>query len=103
MRAALPVLALCAVAALTACSSSGYKPDTDDGGTIFMEACRPCHSGPSSPGGGLAGRNLTEVRVAARLRSGGKGMPSFPGIKGQARSNLIRFVVRMSRPEEGAE
>ena len=103
MRAALPVLALCAAAALTACSSSGYKPDTDDGGTIFMEACRPCHAGPSSPGGSLTGRNFTERQVAARLSSGGKGMPSFPGIKGEARTNLIRFVVRMSRPEDGAE
>ncbi len=103
MRTALAVLGLCAVAALAACSSSAYKPDTDDGGTIFMEACRPCHSGPSSPGGSLAGRNLTDPKVAGRLDSGGKGMPSFPGIKGQARTNLIRFVVRMSHPEDGAE
>ncbi len=103
MRAALPVLALCAIAVLATCSSSGYKPDTEDGGTIFMEACRPCHAGPSSPGGSLAGRNLTERQVADRLSSGGKGMPSFPGITGQARTNLIRFVVRMSGPEDSAE
>jgi hypothetical protein len=96
------VLATLSMAALVACSSSSYKPQSRDGGTIFMEACRPCHAGPSSPGGSLAGRGLTERQVVARLKSGGRGMPAFPGIRGEARDNLVRFVVGMSRPQGGA-
>jgi mono/diheme cytochrome c family protein len=102
MKRAGAVLAALSMAALVACSSSSYKPDSQDGGTIFMEACRPCHAGPSSPGGGLAGRNLTARQVVARLQSGGRGMPAFPGISGEARDNLVRFVVGMSRPQGDA-
>lgn len=102
MSRAGAVSAVLLVLALAACSSSGYKPDSEDGGTIFMEACRPCHAGPSSPGGSLAGRGLTERQVVARLKSGGRGMPAFPGITGEARENLVDFVVRMSRPQGDA-
>lgn len=82
------------------CVGSPYKPATSDAGTVYMEACLPCHQdGPNGPS--LAGRDLTAEAVERRLARGGRGMPSFPGIRGEARTNLVAFVVRLSAREPG--
>jgi mono/diheme cytochrome c family protein len=80
---------------LVACAGSPYKPASDDGATIYMEACASCHQGGEA-GPSLARLGLTADQVEARLRRGGKGMPSFPGIRGKARASLADFVVRLS-------
>jgi hypothetical protein len=49
----------------------------------------------------LSGRDLSGDQVEARLRRGAAGMPSFPHIQGEARKNLIDFVVRLSRTGDG--
>lgn len=94
---ALPALALLALASL-ACGRSPYRPVTDEPATIYMEACLPCHQG-GAEGPPLAGRKLTPGAVEARLDRGGKGMPSFPRIRGEARRNLVDFVVNLSGQE----
>jgi len=91
-----PLLAVGATLVL-ACGRSPYKPSSDDAATIFMDACLPCHQG-SSNGPSLAGRALTKEAIAQRLDHGGKGMPSFPGIKGEARTELVAYVVQLSSP-----
>jgi mono/diheme cytochrome c family protein len=78
-----------------ACGGSGYKPSTDEPATLYLEACASCHQGGEA-GPSLAGLGLTADQVEARLSRGGKGMPSFPGIRGKARANLVDFVVRLS-------
>lgn len=95
--ASLPTLALLALA-LLACERSPYRPANDEPATIYMEACLPCHQG-GAEGPSLAGRGLTAAAVEARLDRGGKGMPSFPRIRGEARRRLVAFVVNMSGQE----
>ena len=89
---------LCAAALLAvACNRSPYEGGERDALTIYIEACQPCHQGgPSGPA--LAGRNLSSGAVEERLARGAPGMPSFPGIRGRAREDLVAFVVRMSGP-----
>ena len=93
----LPALLTAAAALFLACGRSPYKPSSDDAATIYMDACLPCHQG-SSTGPSLAGRTLSKEAVIQRLDHGGKGMPSFPGIKGEARTELVAYVVRLSSP-----
>ena len=95
-----PWLALAAL--LLACTGSRYEPSTTDAATIYMEACQPCHASPSAPGGSLAGKALTPDEVRKRLKSGGRGMPAFPHIRGEGRDNLVAFVVRLSQPSPGS-
>lgn len=77
------------------CDRSPYGPSTDEPATVYMEACAPCHQGGSA-GPALAGRHLTTQAVEARLSRGAKGMPSFPGIRGEARRKLVAFVIQLS-------
>ncbi len=86
---------------MAACGRSPYRPSTDEAATIYLEACTACHQG-GAEGPDLAGRRLTAADVEARLDRGGKGMPSFPGIRGEARRNLVAFVVRMGGGEAPA-
>ena len=87
---------------LAGCGGSPYKPATDEPATIYMEACASCHQG-SDAGPSLVGLNLAPAQVEERIARGGKGMPSFPGIRGEARSNLVGFVVKLSAaPPPGA-
>lgn len=86
-----------AAALVLACERSPYKPSSDDAASVYMEACLPCHQGGSS-GPSLAGLALTPETVTERLDKGGKDMPSFPGIRGEARANLVAYVVRLSSP-----
>lgn len=81
-----------------ACVRSPYRPAVSDGGSIYREACAPCHEGTG--GHGLRGLDLTPRAVERRLRWGGRGMPAFPGIRGEARENLVRYVAEMSRSRE---
>lgn len=81
-----------------ACSRSSYRPATADGGSIYREACAPCHEG--SPGHSLRGLDLAPRTVERRLAWGGRGMPAFPRIRGEARRNLARYVAEMSRSRE---
>jgi mono/diheme cytochrome c family protein len=83
---------------LMACGRSPYRPETADGGSIYHEACAPCHEG--NPDHGLRGLDLQPETVERRLRRGGRGMPAFPGIRGEARQNLVRYVVEMSLSRE---
>ncbi len=92
-------LAAIAVLMAAACARSSYTPSSTVGGLTFREACSDCHSGASSPGGSLRGKNLTAESVEKRLRFGGEGMPAFPRIQGEARTNLVQFVVAMSRTD----
>jgi hypothetical protein len=81
---------------ILACDRSPYRPPNDDPASTYMEACFPCHvGGPSGPQ--LAGRKLSPESVEKKLRWGGRGMPSFPGIRGQARRDLADYVSRLSR------
>lgn len=82
------------------CNRSPYGSSTDEPATVFMEACVTCHQGGSA-GPALAGRNLTAQTVEARLSRGGEGMPSFPGIRGEARRKLVAFVVQLSGETSG--
>lgn len=81
-----------------ACSRSAFSPSTADGGTIYREACAPCHEGSGDHD--LKGLDLAPKTVERRLRWGGRGMPAFPHIRGEARENLVGYVTRMSRSRE---
>jgi len=94
-RKALGVAGALGVSALLAC---GYTPRTTDGQTIYREACASCHAVPPAIGPNLVGMRLTPEILAKKLDTGGKGMPKYPGIKGEARENLIRFVLDMKSP-----
>jgi cytochrome c551 len=94
----LTILALLAAAFALSCGSSRYAPSSDDPGTIYLEACAPCHRGGSS-GPSLAGRRLTPEAVALKIARGSRGMPAFPGIQGEARRKLAQYVSRISQPE----
>ena len=83
-------------ALLIACERSPYRSGERDAGTIYMEACLPCHGGSTS-GPSLTGRNLSPEAVEKKLRWGGRGMPAFPGIRGQSRRDLVDYVSRLSR------
>lgn len=100
----IPPWRLVAIAVLlaAACARSSYTPSSTVGGLTFREACSDCHSGASSPGGSLRGKNLPAEKVEQRLRFGGEGMPAFPRIQGEARTNLVQFVVAMSRTDSHA-
>ena len=87
-----------AASLLLACTRSPYTPSGTDGGSIYREACAPCHE--SSPGRTLRGLDLSPETVERRISWGGRGMPAFPKIRGEARENLVRYVVVMSRPRE---
>ncbi len=82
-------------ALLLACERSPYRSEERDTATIYMEACLPCHGGGTS-GPSLTGRKLTPEAVEKKLRWGGRGMPSFPGIRGQARRDLVDYVSRLA-------
>ncbi len=97
MAAFLPSLAL---PLALACGGSPYRPATEEPATIYMEACLSCHQGGAA-GPALAGRALTAGAVEARLDRGGKGMPSFPRIRGETRRRLVEFVVRLSAQAPG--
>ena len=75
-----------------------YRPTTTDGRTIYREACASCHAVPPATGPNLVGMRLTPERVAQTLDRGGKKMPAFPGIQGEARRNLIQYVVTLQSP-----
>jgi mono/diheme cytochrome c family protein len=81
-----------------ACGSSRYEPSSEDPGTIYLEACAPCHRGGTS-GPSLAGRRLAPGAVEAKIARGARGMPAFPGIKGEARRALAEYVSRISQPD----
>ena len=83
------------VSVLLAC---GYTPGTTDGQTIYREACASCHAVPPAVGPNLVGMRLTPEVLSKKLDAGGKGMPKFPGIKGEARQNLIKFILDMKSP-----
>jgi len=73
-----------------------YTPMTDDGATIFHEACARCH-GEAGAGGGpsgpkLHGRAEDPEEVRRRLREGEGRMPSFPNIQGMPLENLMAYV-----------
>lgn len=77
------------------CTGSPYKPTVTDAATIYLEACVSCHQGgPNGPN--LAGRHLSADVVEKRLSRGGRGMPAFPRIRGEARTGLVAFIVRLS-------
>jgi len=77
------------------CTGSPYRPTVSDAATIYLEACVSCHQGgPNGPS--LAGRHLSLETVEKRLDRGGRGMPAFPRIRGEARANLVSFIVRLS-------
>jgi len=80
---------------LVAC---GYTPGTTDGQAIYREACATCHAVPPAVGPNLVGMRLTPEILSKKLDTGGKGMPKFPGIKGEARQNLITFILEMKSP-----
>ena len=94
-RKALGVICAWAVSVLLAC---GYTPRTTDGQTIYREACASCHAVPPAIGPNLVGMRLTPEILSKKLDTGGKGMPKFPGIKGEARHNLVKFIVSMKSP-----
>ena len=96
-RIAIPSLLATAAILILACERSPYKPSSDDAATIYMDACLPCHQGGST-GPSLAGRALTPEAVNQRLDRGGKGMPSFPGIRGRRGPSSWQYVVRLSSP-----
>jgi len=99
MKRAARFLGVWALAGLLlACGRSSYRPQTTDGGSIYREACAPCHEG--NAGHGLRGLDLQPQAVERRLRWGGRGMPAFPQIRGEARQNLVRYVTEMSRSRE---
>ncbi|MGC8763615.1 MAG: c-type cytochrome [Acidobacteriota bacterium] len=81
-----------------ACARSPYTPSATDGGSIYREACAPCHEGTA--GHSLRGLDLKPEAVERRLRWGGRGMPAFPRIEGEARRNLALYVAEMSRSRE---
>jgi len=83
------------VLVLLAC---GYTPGTTDGQAIYREACAPCHAVPPAIGPNLVGMRLTPEILSKKLDTGGKGMPKFLGIKGEARQNLITFIMGMKSP-----
>jgi hypothetical protein len=83
------------ISILLAC---GYFPGTTDGQAIYREACAPCHAVPPAIGPNLVGMRLTPEILSKKLDTGGKGMPKFPGIKGEARQNLIKFILDMKSP-----
>jgi mono/diheme cytochrome c family protein len=91
-RKALGVAGALGVSVLLAC---GYTPSTTDGQTIYREACASCHAVPPAIGPNLVGMRLTPEILSKKLDTGGKGMPKFPGIKGEARQNLANFIVGM--------
>jgi len=76
----------------------GYTPRTTDGQTIYREACASCHAVPPAIGPNLVGMRLTPEILSKKLDTGGKGMPKFPGIKGEARQNLVKFIMGMKSP-----
>ena len=82
------------------CDRSPYRPSTDEPSNVYAEACGSCHQGgPAGPA--LAGRNLLPRAVEDRLSHGAKGMPSFPGIRGESRRKLVAFVVKLSGGDSG--
>ncbi len=91
----LPWLVVLSLAFL-ACTT--YRPTTTDGRTIYREACASCHAVPPATGPNLVGMRLTPEKVAQTLDRGGKKMPAFPGIQGEARRNLIQYVVTLQSP-----
>jgi mono/diheme cytochrome c family protein len=83
------------------CTGSPYRPTTSDAATLYLEACVSCHQGgPNGPS--LAGRHLSAGAVEKRLDRGGRGMPAFPRIRGEARANLVAFIVRLSGNQGGS-
>jgi len=94
-RGTFGVASALGVSVLLAC---GYTPGTTDGQTIYREACATCHAVPPAIGPNLVGMRLTPEILSKKLDTGGKGMPKFPGIKGEARQNLITFIMGMKSP-----
>jgi mono/diheme cytochrome c family protein len=92
------VPALAGVLAASVFLACGYTPHTTDGQVIYREACASCHAVPPAIGPNLVGMRLTPEVLSKKLDAGGKGMPKFPGIKGEARQNLIKFVLDMKSP-----
>ena len=75
-----------------------YQPRSQDGQTIFVEACAKCHGmrGEGSPLGlRLAGRRIPPRQVELRVQSGGGEMPRFPHIQEGALGNLAAYVSRL--------
>jgi hypothetical protein len=94
----LRILALLAGALALSCGSSRYEPSSDSPGAIYLEACASCHVGGAS-GPSLAGRRLTPEAVEEKIAGGARGMPAFPGIRGEARRGLAEYVSRISQPD----
>lgn len=88
-RTAVVVGALAASAALAGCGGSSNTPSTTgsepvDGKAIFSDSCGGCHALAAAGTSGGSGPELTTIKltadeVAAQVRSGGGGMPSFDG------------------------
>lgn len=78
--------------------SDAYEPRSQEGETIFVEACAKCHGmrGEGSPlGPRLAGRRIPPRQVQAQVQRGGGGMPRFPHVRERALTNVAAYVNRL--------
>ena len=75
-----------------------YKPRSEDGRIIYLEACAKCH-GASGAGTALAPslkvRRLPPRRVRERIQAGTGRMPKFPNINGDALDKLINYINKI--------
>ncbi len=75
-----------------------YKPTSEDGRIIYLEACAKCH-GASGAGTALAprlkARGLGPKQVRERVRAGTGRMPKFPNINGEALDKLTNYVNKI--------
>ena len=101
MRKSIPALAAAAVAvAITVTSVASAAPRaTDPGLKVFTSAgCAACHTLAAAKAKGMVGPNLDQLkpsaaRVAAQVKKGGGGMPSFKSSLSAAQIKAVATFV----------
>ena len=95
---------IAAVAAFVAETADAALLPTD---RVFLFNCGGCHQLAAANAFGLEGPNLDELhpsaeRVAEKIRTGGKGMPSFAGVlSAEVIEKIADYVAKNAQPSAG--
>lgn len=107
MTRVFPVVALLLVLALSACGGSGGKEQRAGAAVWEKGGCGDCHELEATRSKGKAGPNLDDLkpdflRVAAQVKNGGNGMPSFKGrLSSEEIQQVSRFVAESTGKSGG--
>ncbi len=89
----LPLAAL----AMGCSKTSDYAPAAGaTGEDIFKGACAECHQKEDGKLFELSAEKATVAAISKKISEGGIMMPSFPGIQGEALTNIAQYVAEHS-------